>query len=133
MRRPSGDEEPLIGSLRRADNGESPPHQQNLAGELVGDEVCSGDLACGKVAVNQQLLTVFVDCSEIDAGNLLENVETTGRVTESGADSRSMKVFDGELGKGSAKLRERFVERKRAFSGLDSMKTSRSLVMRGCA
>jgi hypothetical protein len=88
---------------------------QTTGSELVGDEVCGGDVARGKVAVNQQLFAVLMDGSEVDARNLLENVEAIGRVTESGADRWSMKVFHGELGKGSAKLRERFVERKSIF------------------
>src|ERR1700730_2513852 len=74
-----------------------------------------GDVARGKVAVNQQLFATFVDGGEVDAGNLLEDVETIGRVPESCADRWRMKVFHSEFGKWSAELRERFVKRKSVF------------------
>jgi len=56
---------------------------QATGSEFVDDEVRSGDVPCGKIAINQQLLTVPVDGSEVDACNLLEDIETIRWVAES--------------------------------------------------
>jgi hypothetical protein len=59
---------------------------QTTGSELVCDEACSGDIARGKVAIDQELFALLVDGGEVDASNLLKDIKTVRGLAESRAD-----------------------------------------------
>lgn len=76
-------------------------------GELVLNQIVGGDISSWNVTVDQQNFAMFVCACEIDAVDVLKDVETDGWDAESGDRLAIGKIAYGEVVEGSAKFGER--------------------------
>src|ERR1700692_683979 len=127
-----GDLELVLGRLCLSDGSDVGKVLRTAGGELVGDEISSRDGACRKVAIDQDGYAVGIDVAKSMPSICWITSKQMGGTPKRAmvfpsAKSATVNVVSG------APNSARALYVARAFSGLDSMNTSRSLVMRGWA
>ena len=99
--------------------------------ELVGDEALGGDAARGNFAIDRDCHAVCIDTVEVFPIDLLDDIEADGRDAKAAYGFSVGEFFNRELGEGAPNSAGPLYVAI-AFSRLDSLKRSRSFVIRSC-